>query len=85
MPAPHAIAATRAVRDVDRYDELHHVPATVSGAIAAVHRYGWDDMYDRETVLTLMASLGWPDEAEWLAARRHLYFIALAQSGVGSN
>jgi hypothetical protein len=40
-------------------------------------------MYDRETVLMLAATRGHEEAAEWLAMRRHLYFIALRQARAG--
>ena len=65
---------------VDLNHECRQVPDFVVDAIARVRRWGWRDMYDRETVMMLAASIGEPDAAEWLVEHRHLYFIALRRA-----
>ena len=70
----------------ERGHEHRHVPADVIAAVRDVESCGWRDMYDRETVLMLAASRGHSDAAEWLAMRRHLYFVALGlarEEGLG--
>lgn len=64
----------------ESYHERSDVPPFVNDALRAVRDSGWRDMWDRETVLMLAATYGYDGAAEWLAARRHLYFIALAQA-----
>ena len=61
--------------------ESREVPAYVLDAIRAVASSGWEDMYDRECVMLLGASMGYEDAAAWLLDHRHLYFIGLRQSG----
>ena len=63
--------------DHEAFHERHDVPPFVSDAIRTVRDSGWCDMWDRETVMMLAATYGHDNAAEWLAARRHLYFIAL--------
>jgi len=58
------------------------VPAEVAHAIRAVSARRLTEMYDRETVMVLAATIGFEDEAEWLVEHRHLYFIALKLSRV---
>jgi len=76
-----AIRPHRLPRIVDSFHERtresRYIPAHVLDAIRDVEAAGWNDMYDRETVLMLAASRGHADAAEWLAVRRHLYFKAL--------
>jgi hypothetical protein len=79
MPTPTALAHDVA-DDVDSRHELRDVPERVVAAIAAVRRSGWPDMYDRETVMMLAATLGHGEAAEWLVEHRHLYFIGLRKA-----
>lgn len=76
-----AVQPHRPLRIVDSFRERGHesrfIPTHVVAAVRDVELCGWRDMYDRETVLMLAASRGHEDAAEWLAARRHLYFVAL--------
>ena len=67
-------------REVDPCHEARGVPDNVRRAIADVRLMGWDDMLDRENVLFLAGSLGHRRAAAWLAANRHLYFIAMRQA-----
>lgn len=67
-------------RVIDLKRQVRYVPDFVVDAITRVRRSGWRDMYDRETVMMLAATLGHGEAAEWLVERRHLYFIALRRS-----
>lgn len=78
------LEAPRRPKIVDSFDESKHVtyeiPPTVAEGIRYVERSGWEDMYDRETVMVLAAASGYEEAAEWLVMNRHLYFIALDQA-----
>ncbi|HEY8173444.1 MAG TPA: hypothetical protein VIH21_10200 [Dehalococcoidia bacterium] len=64
-------------REIDPFHETRMVPHCAASALADVHMLGWQDMADRENVLFLASSLGQRQGAAWLAANRHLYFVAL--------
>lgn len=74
----------RQPRIVDSFHESNHerteIPPFVVEAVAQVRASGWKDMWNREAVLMLAASGGDQDAAEWLAMRRHLYFVALRRA-----
>jgi hypothetical protein len=65
---------------IDLNHENRHVPDYVIRGIVRVRRSGWRDMYDRETVMMLAATIGQADAADWLVEHRHLYFIALRRA-----
>lgn len=73
MSESHASGMTQPHRDV---------PAGVVRAIRAVDARRLTEMYDRETVMVIAATIGFEDEAEWLVEHRHLYYIALELSRV---
>ena len=76
-----AVQPHRPPRIIDSFRERQHesryIPSQVVEAVRDVEACGWRDMYDRETVLMLAATRGHAEAAEWLAMRRHLYFVAL--------
>jgi hypothetical protein len=78
------VHSVRRPRIVDSYSERTHefrwIPEPVVAALRDVEAAGWREMYDRETVLMLASSRGHREAAEWLSARRHLYFVALRRS-----
>lgn len=77
---PTATLGTRERTEIDSRHELREIPDWVVEAIASVARSGWRDMYDRETVMMLAATLGHGDAAEWLVENRHLYFVGLRRA-----
>jgi hypothetical protein len=78
MPTATLDVSENAAIDVNH--ENRQVPEFVVRAIARVRGTGWRDMYDRETVMMLAATIGQGDAADWLVEHRHLYFIALRRA-----
>jgi hypothetical protein len=75
---PHAI---REIRIIDAEYELPPtVPVAVLRALDRVRKTRLIDMYDRERVITQAREMRMHDPARWLAANRHLYFIALREA-----
>jgi hypothetical protein len=78
MPTATVDLPEKAIIDLNH--ECRQVPDFVVEAIARVRRSGWRDMYDRETVMMLAATIGHREAAEWLVEHRHLYFIGLRRA-----
>ena len=56
------------------------VPELVVRALREVNERELADLYDRDYVISLVASLGYREAASWLSLNHHLYFRALRES-----